>query len=57
MLPFVMTRSEGVSIDTPSHFILETFVYFVKVIINVAIEIKVPTDDIPTERAGGTFHD
>lgn len=57
MLPFVMTRSEGVSIDTPSHFILETFVYFVKVIINVAIEIKVPTDDIPSERAGGTFHD
>ena len=31
--------------------------YFVNVIIKVAIEIKVPTDDIPKDNAGGTFHD
>ena len=32
-------------------------VYFVKVMMKVAIEINVPTDDSPKDNAGGTFHE
>ena len=31
--------------------------YFVRVMMNVAIEMSVPTDDRPNDSAGGTFHD
>ena len=31
--------------------------YLVNVIIKVAIEIRVPTDDMPNDNAGGTFHE
>ena len=31
--------------------------YLVNVMMSVAIEISVPTDDIPSDNAGGTFQD
>ena len=31
--------------------------YLVRVMISVAIEIRVPTDDIPNDSAGGTCHE
>ena len=31
--------------------------YLVNVMMNVAIDISVPTDDNPNDKAGGTFHD
>ena len=42
------------------HWLLLVFVscrYLVRVMMNVAIEISVPTDDSPSDSAGGTFHD
>ena len=33
------------------------FYNLVSVIMNVAIDMRVPTDDIPSDSAGGIFHD